>query len=134
MTWIIKNVEGKYFQSVTFFVSQQSLAHRFADKEIAEATLDRLNCIGHKAGNKARIVKLKTCQEKNKLTIPKMGTAFLDVDSAIVHIVHSVTDDPDYPELIAMDAFHGKDVWDVLSRYHEDLKSGDIRILWEPEH
>ncbi|NDB82863.1 MAG: hypothetical protein EB127_09000 [Alphaproteobacteria bacterium] len=140
MTWIVKDSNGEYYgfrKDAIHWHQEQSKADRFKTREEAEKISKCLNDQHYES----RIVKLKVCQddESNRLPEPKIGTVFIDNGSTIKgvvvpHIVACVThaDDCDV-EVHTLDVNVGEGVWGTLEEYHEFIKNGEIKIIWEPK-
>jgi hypothetical protein len=144
MTWIVKDSNGKYYkfsEDAVHWHDEQRKAHRFKTKEEAENLSKHMNS----QYSESRVVKLKVCQdlETKQLEHPKQGTVFLDLTmpSPESNIVTCVYEDR-HPEF-ADDCFEyvcttnsyspKEDTWGTLDEYHQYLKEGKIKVIWEPK-
>lgn len=133
--WIIKNSKGQYYRlsinEHVEWVNQQRSACRFQTKESAESSSKVFNSLGLV---ESRVVKLKCC-EKDSLPKPKIDTVFFDPSLGYPNIITSVTDygETADAEVYTIDSIHGEGIWGSLEDYWEEVNSGTIQILWEPE-
>ncbi len=119
------------------WTTEQKKAQRFNSRLDAWAVADTLN----RNGSSVRVVKLV----KPKLTVPKPGTMFLDLTShdPVPNMVSEVYEDHDDEDSSALPETYvftlslvvpgREDSFCTLKEYNEFLKSGKIKVIWEPK-
>lgn len=119
------------------WTTEQKQAQKFNSRLDAWAVADTLN----RQGSSVRVVKLI----KPKLTIPKPGTMFLDLTSHdpvpnMVSVIYKDYDDENpsappetYVFTLSLVVSGREDSFCTLKEYNDFLKSGKIKVLWEPK-
>lgn len=130
--WVIKYLHnGMYYNPQNFWSCKQSNAGRFKSKEEAKKICENLST----KYDKCRIVKLKTCKEKNFVK-PKINTVFLDTDF-YPYIIKSINDsfkcEKKDSQIYVIDLVSMREfLWGSFEDYWQSLKTSEIKILWEP--
>ena len=152
MTWVIKETYSDSKKKISIYCcnihctkwsTSQSEAFKFKGKDSAYKALNRLKSLG----SNAKLVRLKPKQE---LVHPENGTVFLDLtmpnpEPNIVVCVYEERaeefgegweyegDNVYYVCTVNSMSNKSEDVFCELSEYHQLLREGKIKVIWEPK-
>lgn len=134
MTWIVKDSNGQYYrfsEDAVHWTDRQSEAERFETRESAEKLSKHMN----QQYSESRVVKLKDCKQ-HLAKKPEIGTVFIDQsNNCTPHIIFKVTDYTDHAdaEVLTLDHLKGEGTYSTLEEYWDSIKSGEIKVIWEPK-